>query len=42
MSFDTSGQIGDIPFDDEDVLRFDASGWSLEFDASALHGSLSL
>jgi hypothetical protein len=35
MSFDTSGQIAGINFDDEDVLRFDGANWSLEFDASA-------
>jgi hypothetical protein len=37
MSFDTSGTISGIHFDDEDVLRFDASSasWTLEFDASA-------
>jgi hypothetical protein len=35
MSFDTTGQIGSVVFADEDVLRFDGSSWSLEFDASA-------
>jgi len=35
LSFDTAGQIGGVNFDDEDVLRFDGSGWTLEFDASA-------
>jgi len=34
MSFDTTGEIGGIVFQDEDVMRFDGSGWSLEFDAS--------
>ena len=35
MSFDTTGQIGGIVFDDEDVVRFDGTIWSLELDASA-------
>ena len=35
MSFDTTGTIGGIFFDDEDVVRFDGATWSLEFDASA-------
>ncbi len=35
ISFDTSGQIAGLVFDDEDVLRFDGANWSLEFDASA-------
>ena len=35
MSFDTSGEVGGVAFDDEDVLRFDATGWALEYDASA-------
>jgi hypothetical protein len=35
MSFDTTGQIAGLVFDDEDVLRFDGSAWTLEFDASA-------
>jgi hypothetical protein len=35
MSFDTTGQVGGIVFDDEDVLRFDGTSWTLEFDASA-------
>ncbi len=34
MSFDTTGQIAGVIFDDEDVLRFDGTNWSLEFDAS--------
>lgn len=36
VSFDTSGSIGGVAFADEDILRFDGSGWSLELDASAL------
>jgi hypothetical protein len=35
VSFDTSGTIGGIAFDDEDVLRFDGANWTLEFDGSA-------
>jgi hypothetical protein len=35
MSFDTTGQIDGLVFDDEDVLRFDGASWTLEFDASA-------
>ncbi len=36
MSFDTAGEIAGIAFDDEDVLRFDGSTWSLEVDGSAM------
>jgi hypothetical protein len=35
ISFDTTGQIAGLVFDDEDVLRFDGTTWSMEFDASA-------
>jgi hypothetical protein len=35
MSFDTAGQIAGLSFDDEDVLRFDGTNWTLEFDASS-------
>ena len=37
LSFDTSGEVGGIVFDDEDVLRFDGLNvsWSLEIDHSA-------
>jgi len=34
MSFDTTGTISGIVFDDEDVMRFDGALWSLEFDGS--------
>jgi len=34
-SFDTTGTASSIAFDDEDVMRFDGSSWSLEFDADA-------
>ncbi len=35
FSFDTSGRIGTVDFDDEDVVAFDGSTWSLAYDASA-------
>ena len=35
MSFDTTGVVSGIVFDDEDVMRFDGANWSMEFDASA-------
>lgn len=34
MSFDTTGQVGGVVFADEDVLRFDGTTWTLEFDGS--------
>jgi hypothetical protein len=39
LSFDTSGSIGAVDFDDEDVLGFDpGSGtWSMVYDGSAQH-----
>ena len=39
VSFDVSGSLGGINFDDEDVLEFDAVGssWNLFYDASAQH-----
>lgn len=42
LSFDVSGSVGGVPFDDEDVLEFDRSsgGWSLRYDGSARHGAL--
>jgi hypothetical protein len=39
MSFDTTGQIAGLVFDDEDVLRFDGANWTLEFDASAANSA---
>ncbi|MFK7894627.1 MAG: hypothetical protein AB8G23_02265 [Myxococcota bacterium] len=36
ISFDTSGIVGGVTFDDEDVLRLDGSSWSLEIDGSAV------
>jgi len=35
FSFDASGRIGAVDFDDEDIVAFDGSTWSLAFDASA-------
>ena len=35
FSFDTSGRIATVDFDDEDVVAFDGSTWSLAYDASA-------
>lgn len=35
LSFDTGGMIGGVAFRDEDVLRFDGSGWSLAFEGLA-------
>ncbi|MEZ5313571.1 MAG: hypothetical protein R2862_07905, partial [Thermoanaerobaculia bacterium] len=35
FSFDTSGRIAAVDFDDEDVVSYDGSTWSLAFDASA-------
>ena len=35
FSFDTSGKIATVDFDDEDVVAFDGSAWSLAYDASA-------
>lgn len=42
MSFDRSGSISGLAFDDEDVLGFDRSGatWSFEFDGSARDAAL--
>jgi len=41
MSFDTTGVVSGIVFDDEDVLRFDGANWSMEFDASAVNSAWS-
>jgi hypothetical protein len=35
LSFSTSGSVGGVVFDDEDVLRYAGGNWTLEFDASA-------
>ncbi|MGB5810713.1 MAG: right-handed parallel beta-helix repeat-containing protein [Polyangiales bacterium] len=34
FSFDTAGSLGGVDFDDEDIMRYDGTNWSLEFDAS--------
>jgi hypothetical protein len=39
ISLDSTGEVSGIAFDDEDVLRFDGTNWSLEFDASAASAS---
>jgi parallel beta-helix repeat protein len=42
FSFDTSGEIGAVAFDDEDVLELTAAGtWEMVFDASAQHADWS-
>jgi hypothetical protein len=42
LSFDGSGSVGGVVFDDEDVLLFQPSGpsWDLVYDGSALHAAL--
>jgi hypothetical protein len=35
MSFDTTGEIAGLVFNDEDVVQFDGTNWTLEFDGSA-------
>lgn len=42
LSFDASGSVGGIHFDDEDILHFDPSGptWTLAYDGSAEHSAL--
>ena len=39
ISFDTSGSVGGVDFDDEDLLEFTPSSgaWEMAYDASALH-----
>jgi hypothetical protein len=39
FSFDTSGKITTVDFDDEDVVVFNGNAWSLAFDASAGAGA---
>jgi len=36
VSFDTTGLVGGVVFQDEDVLRFEGGTWSLEYDASSV------
>ena len=42
LSFDGSGSLGGVDFDDEDILEFDSGGptWTLHYDGSALHAAL--
>ncbi len=42
VSFDGSGRLGGVNFDDEDILEFDPSGptWSLVYDGSVQHVAL--
>jgi len=42
LSFDQSGVVGGVPFDDEDVVAFDrgAGTWSMAFDATAADPAL--
>jgi hypothetical protein len=42
VSFDGSGSLGGVHFDDEDILEFDPSGptWSLVYDGSVQHATL--
>jgi hypothetical protein len=42
LSFDGSGSVGGVAFDDEDILVFDfgSSTWSLAYDGSAQHAAL--
>jgi len=38
LSFDTSGSVGGVAFDKEDVLEFDGAGaWQMAYDGSAQH-----
>jgi hypothetical protein len=39
LSFDASGSVGGIDFDDADVLGFSSGTWTLEYDASEEHPS---
>jgi uncharacterized protein (TIGR03382 family) len=41
LSFDGSGSLGGVAFDDEDVLEYDAGGptWTLAYDGSQEHAS---
>ncbi|MHC4164581.1 MAG: hypothetical protein ACYSUM_20855 [Planctomycetota bacterium] len=41
LSFDSSGKLGDVHFDDEDILEYDpgADTWAMAFDASAQHAA---
>jgi hypothetical protein len=39
VSFDGSGSVGGVVFDDEDVLELDGGVWSLSYDGSAEHST---
>jgi hypothetical protein len=39
MSFDTTGEIAGLVFDDDDVVRFDGTNWTIEFDGSATNSN---
>jgi hypothetical protein len=42
LSFDGSGTVGGVAFDDEDVLEFDRAGtWQMAYDGSAQHAGWS-
>lgn len=42
LSFDGSGTVGGVRFDDEDILEFDRAGtWQLTYDGSAQHAGWS-
>ena len=43
LSFDTSGTLGGVNFDDEDLLEFTpgAGTWEMAYDGSALHSEWS-
>ena len=42
LTFSSSGTLGGVDFDDEDILEFDPSGptWSVFYDGSAVHSAL--
>jgi hypothetical protein len=42
LSFDASGSLGGVDFDDEDILEFDSGGptWTLHYDGSGEHSEL--
>ncbi len=44
LSFDGSGSVAGIGFDDEDVLEFDAAaiGWELAYDGSGAYADWAL
>jgi hypothetical protein len=37
LSFDTSGTVGGLNFDDEDALEYDGNAWEILYDGSAEH-----